>query len=60
MFPSPFGVILFQIDTQIKQEYQRVSVPFRGYLISNIKLQLHEADLFKVSVPFRGYLISNC
>ena len=36
-----------------------VSVPFRGYLISNTPAE--KAMLFKamVSVPFRGYLISN-
>ncbi len=36
-FPSPFGVILFQINQIFFFHFLlSVSVPFRGYLISNI------------------------
>ena len=81
-FPSPFGVILFQIEaphyvadltsfrplsglSYFKSSIvagtagaSEVSVPFRGYLISNKKEEKQDGSK-KVSVPFRGYLISN-
>ena len=59
LFPSPFGVILFQILKNLERKYaDAVSVPFRGYLISNILDRIiHSTG--PVSVPFRGYLISN-
>ena len=36
-----------------------VSVPFRGFVIHNIKVEFTKKDNVMVSVPFRGFVIHN-
>ena len=60
MFPSPSGASIFLIDPVLRSvDKLLVSVPFRGFYISNAGKNNHENKILKVSVTFRGFYISN-
>ncbi len=61
LFPSPIGVLFFQIDGRKhwRTGTGTISVPYRGSIFPNTGKVIKGYEMFTISVPYRGSIFPN-